>query len=160
MLLKLLPLLPWLKAETERLIVSAARGSDPGMRAAVMYDDLPEDADIEAVGTVLSRADWFNLFQQLDARVTPYRGFFETVRGELLAMIAEDTGVAFAIKDPAGIDPATGRQVVNVRTPIGRGTRDPNAPIERPSGPPPITGGAPGTGDAHGMGEVLEEGEE
>jgi hypothetical protein len=138
MLLKLLPLLPWFKGETERLIVAAARGSDAGMRAAVMYDDMPDDADIEAVGTVLSRADWFNLFQQLDSRVTQYPDFFAQVRQELLTMISEDTGVVFAAKDPAGTDPKSGRPVVSVRGPGAR--RDPNAPIERPTGPPPITG--------------------
>lgn len=136
-MLKLLGLLPWLKSETERLLVAAARDSDPELRAAAMYDDLPDDADIESVGTVLSRSDWFQLFQQLDSRVTQYAAFFAAVRSSLLQLIAEDTGVAFPAKEAAGIDPASGREKVSV---VGPRRRIPDGPIERPGAPPPLTG--------------------
>ena len=171
-MLKLLPLLPWLKGEVERLLIAAARKSDPELRATVMYDDLPDDADIESIGTVLSRSDWFQLFQSLDSRVANHPEFFSAVRLTLLALIEEDAGVSFGVRESAGRD-ASGREVVNVRGPGESGAavselapsalsrqmpprrgRNPNAPIERPPPLPPIAGDAPDTGGA------LEEGEE
>lgn len=157
-MLKLLPLLPWLKGETERLLVAAARGSDPELRAAAMFDDMPDNADIEAVGQVLSRPDWFQLFGMMDARVAQYEPWFAQVRGTLLELIAEETGVSFGARSDGGVT-ESGRQVVNVQGPgasappvplpagahvespaPARPKRDPNAPIERPAAPPSLTG--------------------
>lgn len=163
-MLKLLPLLSWLKGETERLLIAAARGSDPELRAAAMFDDMPDSADIEAVGQVLSRADWFQLFSSLDSRVAQYEPWFAQVRVTLLELIAEETGVSFGARSDGGVT-ETGRQVVNVRGPgtgapssptqgpdvkseevhlaspaSARPRRDPNAPIELPGPPPSLTG--------------------
>lgn len=156
-MLKLLPLLSWLKGETERLLIAAARGSDPELRAAAMFDDMPDNADIEAIANVLSRSDWFQLFSSLDSRVAQYELWFAEVRDALLQLITEETGISFGTRSDGGLD-AEGRQVVNVqgpgdgsaavtvapapapaRVPPRRG-RDPNAPIERPPAPPPLTG--------------------
>lgn len=167
-MLKLLPLLPWLKGETERLIIAAARGSDPELRAAAMFDDLPDNADIESIGAVLSRSDWFTLFSAIDSRVAQHEPWFAEVRGTLLSLITEETGVVFGVRSAGGAD-EKGRPIVNVQGPGASATsalptqgagengagahfeppapapaparkaRDPDAPIERP-GPPSLTG--------------------
>lgn len=143
-MLKLLPLLSWLKAETERLIVAASRGSDPELRAAAMFDDLPDSADLEAIGAVLARADWFTLFTALDSRVAQYEPWFAEVRRALLELIAEETGVYHGARQAAGVDAASGREKVIVS---GPGQARPAGEVERPGPPPPLTGIAEESGE-------------
>jgi hypothetical protein len=155
MMIALLPLLPWLKGYTEMLLTKAARGSDTELWASAMFDDLPDDANFEAVGTMLARADWFQLFKQLDSRVGNYEEWFTELRGYLLELIQEETGIAFAPQTDTGETRTTKRgaaRVVSVKGPAD-GTRPaaapapngsaqaaPVQPVERPAGPPSLTG--------------------
>jgi hypothetical protein len=147
-MLALLPLLPWLKGYTEMLLTKAARGSDTELWASAMFDDLPDNADFESVGIVLSRSDWFNLFKQLDSRVANYEQWFTELRGHLLELISDELGVSFAPQTDTGQVKPTKRgaaKVVTVKGPAGgKGPADGASParsgeIERPAGPPSLT---------------------
>lgn len=116
-LLPLAPHLPWLKGQVERLIVCAARGSDPELYAEVLLDELPAALDPQKMAALLASPDWFKMFSGLDARISQYPEFFDAVRQTILGMIQEATGVSAGVREHGGVDPATGHETIHIEGP-------------------------------------------
>lgn len=127
-MLGLLALIPWLKQQLEMAIQKASRGSDPVLIAERILDDLPDSADPEQLLAFVQREDWWAQLQRLDARVSPYAQWFARMRQ---AMLEQFTGLSGETEVETG---APG----NVTT--GPSPQMTVTEIERPAGPPSLTG--------------------
>ena len=88
-MLGMLALLPWLKEQMAMALQKAAQGSDPGLIAERILDDLPQGMKPDALVEFIARADWFQQLQRFDSRVAAYGPWFNAMR---TAMLDEITG--------------------------------------------------------------------
>lgn len=89
--LMMIRLLPFLRQQTAFLVQKAARNSEPGLYAELMLDNLPAGVSASALTDFLKRDDWWSLLCNFDANVTPYAGWFEQLRNELIDLTTEKT---------------------------------------------------------------------
>lgn len=123
-MLGLLALIPWLKQQLEMAIQKASRGSDPVLIAERILDDLPDSADPEQLLAFVQREDWWAQLQRLDARVLPYAQWFARMRQAMLEQFGQEIAVT------SGEAPPPVMTVSEVKSET----------IERPAGPPSLTG--------------------
>lgn len=120
----MLQLLPWLRGQMEMALQKAQGGSDPGLIAERILDDLPKNVDTSALHDMLSRPDWFQQLQRFDARVAAFGPWFTQMRQ---AMMEEISGT-----NPT---PLSNPQPVMTVTPVSSPQSD---EIQKPEGPPKL----------------------
>lgn len=82
-----LKLLPFLRSQTEFLLVKAARNADADLYADLLLDNIPDGVAPEILHEFLAREDWWAMLQHFDARVSNYPGWFSQLRDSLLAAL-------------------------------------------------------------------------
>lgn len=86
-MMKLIPWLPWFKGQLEMLLVKAASGRDPALRADAFIDDLPDDFPILDLMPILKAPDWFQQLSVLDSRIVQYQPWFTEFHKVLVAQL-------------------------------------------------------------------------
>lgn len=80
----MLKLLPWLKQQMGMALEKAFKGSDPGLIAERILDDLPDGVDPQQLAQFIAREDWFHHLQSFDSRVTAHAEWFNEMREAML----------------------------------------------------------------------------
>lgn len=88
----MLALIPWLKTQLEMCLQKAARGSDPGLIAERLIDDLPDGVKPEQLLELIARADWWAQMQRFDPRVAQYGPWFARMREAILEQFNASSG--------------------------------------------------------------------
>jgi len=81
----------WLREQLETLVTKAAANRNAVLYAEVFLEELPAFIPDEMIVQLLGDAQWFERLCQFDARVEPYRGWFETFTEALLNLIHEES---------------------------------------------------------------------
>lgn len=83
-MLGMLALVPWLRTQLDICIQKASRGSDPGLIAERIIDDLPDGVQPGQLVQFIAREDWFQQLQRFDSRVASHGPWFRQMRDAIL----------------------------------------------------------------------------
>jgi hypothetical protein len=80
----------WLKSQLDTLVQKAAANRNASLYAELFVEEMPSYIPDELVIQLLSDAGWFDKLCQFDARVQPYRGWFENFTEAVLYKLQDD----------------------------------------------------------------------
>jgi hypothetical protein len=126
-------LLPWFRERTNIMIEQAQANDDPRTAAEEFLESFPESADAGVFAQFLESPQWWEAFQQFDARVGSYGQWFAAMHAQLMGLVAEMKREAIeeaAAAQPPPAPVASAPRPARVKT---------DAVSDRPGAPPPLS---------------------